>query len=351
MQRQILWSRGSGGYFGYRIPALAATPAGTLLAFCEGRRNSLQDTGEINILFRRSSDGGRSWSAQQVIWADSANTCGNPCPVVDRETGVIHLLLTWNRGEDTERAIMNGESRDVRRVFACSSCDDGRTWSPALEISSTARKEDWTWYATGPGAGIQIERGRFKGRLVAPCDHCERTSRLSYSHVLVSDDHGASWRLGGRIGPGCNECEAVELADGRLMLNMRNADTAKRARLVAFSEDGGVSWKDLRLDEALVEPVCAASIRRLEWPEENRPGVILFSNPASADKRARMTVRASRDEGATWCAKLVLHEHASAYSDLAALSGGDFACLYESGLGNPYENISFARINLAELSA
>ena len=91
---------------------------GTLLAFCEGRKSGRGDSGNIDLLLRRSGDGGKTWSPQQVVWDDGPNTCGNPCPVVDRQSGVIWLLLTWNRGDDSESQIMARTSKDSRRALS-----------------------------------------------------------------------------------------------------------------------------------------------------------------------------------------------------------------------------------------
>ena len=153
-----LFVAGEDGYHTYRIPALITSKKGTLLAFCEGRKSGRGDSGNIDLLLRRSTDGGKTWSPQQTVWDDGKNTCGNPCPVVDQQTGVIWLLLTWNRGDDDERQIIAQTSKDSRRVFATASEDDGRTWLPPREITQDVKRKDWTWYATGPGNGIQLAR-------------------------------------------------------------------------------------------------------------------------------------------------------------------------------------------------
>jgi len=285
-----------------------------------------------------------------VIWNDAGNTCGNPCAVVDRDTGTIWLLATWNRGDDHEAQIIAQTSNDTRRVFVMSSVDDGITWSAAREITDQVKKPNWTWYATGPGSGVQLEHGAHAGRLLIPCDHIEAGTGHYYSHVITSDDHGASWGLGGRSPQHqVNECAVVELTDGRLLLNMRNYDRAKKCRQVADSDDAGQSWKDPSSDTALIEPICQAAIERCSWPRQNEPGVILFSNPASRDARVNMTVRASLDEGKTWTLSRVLHPGPSAYSDLAVLADGAIACLYEGGSENPYETLVFARFPLSSL--
>ena len=345
-----LFVRGRSGYHTYRIPALAVSTRGTVLAFAEGRRNSGGDAGKIDLFVRRSTDNGETWSAQEMIWSDGDNTCGNACPVVDRDTGTIWLLSTWNRGDDHEKDIIAQTSRDTRRVYVIHSIDDGRTWSAAREITADVKLPQWTWYATGPGNGIQIEHGPHQGRLVIPCDHIEGDSKQYYSHIIYSDDHGKSWKLGGSTPEQrVNECEVVELAASRLMLNMRNYDSAKQCRQVAVSEDGGLTWKDQHLDPTLIEPRCQAALERYSWPGPTNRSVLLFSNPASESKRVNLTVRASFDEGQTWPVSRVLHAGPAAYSDLAVLANGQIACLYEAGSTNAYEAIVFRSLPLASL--
>jgi len=339
--RTTLWTSGEGGFHTYRIPALVATGSGTLLAFCEGRRSSRLDTGDIALLERRSTDGGRTWGEPRVIRDDPGNTCGNPCPVVDLQAGAVWLLTTWNLGSDDEKAIVEGTSRDTRRVFAMRSGDDGASWSAPVEITGDVKLPDWTWYATGPGAGIQLRHGDRAGRLVVPCDHVEAGSRRGYSHVVVSDDHGAHWRLGGRTPEGgVNECEVAELPDGELILNMRNADRSRRMRQVSTSTDDGETWSPPRDDPALVEPVCQASLRSASWRGRD---VLAFSNPAHAERRENLTLRTSLDGGRTWPHGRTLHAGPAAYSCLAALPDGSLAILYEAGRESPYETILFAR--------
>ena len=338
-----LWRGGSDGYHTYRIPALAVSNDGTILAFCEGRKHHRSDYGDIALLVKRSTDGGASWSCQALIWDDPGNTSGNPAPVVDRDNGVVHLLMTWNRGDDHERDIINGTSRDTRRVYAASSADDGLSWSSPQEITGAVKQPDWTWYATGPGHGIQMQNGMHSGRLVIPCDHIEAGSNAYYSHIIYSDDQGASWNLGGRSPQAqVNECEVVEISRGSLLLNMRSYAPGERARQVALSADGGLTWTNQRADPALVEPICQASV--IDYPSAK--GLILFANPASASERINMTLRGSRDEGATWPGQVTLHAGPSAYSDLAVAPDGRIICLYEGGEQHPYEFLRLAFVEL-----
>ena len=179
-----IYRAGEEGYSCFRIPSIVTTKNGTLLAFAEGRRNNCGYAGDIDLVVTRSQDGGKSWSAIQVVWNDSTNTCGNPAPIVDEKSGKIVLLTTWNLGSDHEKDIIAGTSKDTRRIFVLTSTDDGNTWSAASEITVKVKKPNWSWYATGPGRGIQISKGRYKDRMVVPCNHVTIVTNCCLSHAF-----------------------------------------------------------------------------------------------------------------------------------------------------------------------
>ncbi|MGQ9652040.1 MAG: exo-alpha-sialidase [Phycisphaerae bacterium] len=138
-EEQAVFVSGEGGYHTYRIPSLIVTPKGTLLAFCEGRKNSAADYGNIDILLRRSCDNGHTWGPVQLVVDHGPNTIGNPCPVVDRNTGSIRLLLTGNLGDDSEDNILKRIARETRTVWACCSIDEGRTWTMPVDITADTK--------------------------------------------------------------------------------------------------------------------------------------------------------------------------------------------------------------------
>jgi sialidase-1 len=331
---------GEGGYHTYRIPALITTPKGTLLAFCEGRRNSASDTGDIDLLLRRSFDGGKTWGPVQKLADKREDTIGNPAPVVERKTGTIFLLMTSNPGNSGEKEITRGDYRAARSIWIIRSKDDGATWSEPVEITSQVKRPDWTWYATGPGNGIQLRTGR----LVIACDHNRREGDVRHSHVIYSDDRGETWKIGGVAEDKTNESAVAELKDGELMLNMRSYH-GKNRRAVQRSRDGGLTWFALQLDDALIEPVCQASLVAAVPAGKKSNGRLLFSNPAAAT-RTRMTVRLSEDDGRTWAASRLVHAGPSAYSSLAVLPDRTIGLLYERGDERPYERITFAHFDL-----
>lgn len=334
-----LYKPGDHGYKCFRIPAILTTAKGTLLAFAEARKNHCGDADDIDLVVRRSEDGGKTWSPLSLVWDDGGNTCGNPAPIVDQRTGRILLLSTWNLGSDHEPQIINQKSKDTRRIFILHSDDDGNNWSKAREITADVKQPDWTWYATGPCNGIQIRKGPHAGRLIVPSDHIEAGTKKYFSHAIYSDDGGNTWKLGGSTPTDqVNECTVAELPKGRLLLNMRNYNQI-RFRQTSVSDDGGATWGALRQDTALPEPVCQASLVRL-WDAGRKP-VLAFSNPASQKGRANMTVRWSFDGGKSWPVSKVVHPGPSAYSNLVELPGKKLGLFFEGGVKSAYEGIAW----------
>ncbi|MBK8978590.1 MAG: exo-alpha-sialidase [Planctomycetes bacterium] len=336
VSRQQLFVSGTQGYHTFRIPALVRAADGALLAFCEGRVVSGRDDGDIDIVMRRSTDDGRTWSALAVVQQEGTETIGNPAPVLDSSTGRLWLLFCRNND----------------RVFETHSDDHGATWSSRRELTASVKLPGWGWYATGPVHGIQLTRGTHTGRLVVPCDHRDPDWR---SHVVYSDDHGATWAIGGIVqgtsvmGP--NECTAVELTDGRVALNMRDQRGAVRRRIVAYSADGGASFGAPGHDPALIDPVVQAAWLRLEATDRgDARDWIVFSNPASEIDRVNLTIRSSFDETGTWSTARTLWGGPSAYSDLAVAADGTVCCLFEGGVAARYEYIELARFDRAWLA-
>ena len=206
---------------------------------------------------------------------------GMPCPaqadtvfglasytIVFIPTAAILLLLTRNPGSVTEKQIIESSVDATRTVWITRSADDGSNWTPPEEITASVKRPDWTWYATGPGNGIQLR----SGRLVIACDHILKVSQERHSHVIYSDDRGKTWAIGGVADDKTNESAVAELRDGSLLLNMRSYRGQNR-RQIARSSDRGLTWSKAQPDPALIEPVCQASLIRAG-------SRLLFSNPS-----------------------------------------------------------------------
>ncbi|MFG2497399.1 exo-alpha-sialidase [Streptomyces sp. NPDC048441] len=360
-ETSVPFRAGREGYASFRIPAVVRTNSGSLLAFCEGRVGSQQDSGNIDVVLKRSSDGGRTWGPLQVAAKNGADLAGNPAPVV-LGAGRILLVHVRNAAAATEDAIRRGtvSAANGRRIWVQSSDDDGLTWSAAKEITSQVKKASWRWYATTPGHAIQLSAGGdHPGRVVIPANHSlpptgtdnGTEGKYNGGHSLLSDDLGQTWRIGyvddnsdGYVN--VNETTAAELPDGRLYFNTRNDSPAPGTRADAHSRDGGQTLvKPFRPQAGLVGPVVECSVLQLRTPD-----VLLFSGPADPGFRALMTVRRSRDGGTTWQDAYTVDGLPAAYSDLVRVDDATVGLLHETGDFSAYETITFRRIPVAALA-
>jgi|TARA_B110000495_G_scaffold203730_1_gene229134 sialidase-1 len=334
-----IFTSGQDAYKSFRIPAIITSKNNTLLAFSEGRVNSRSDTGNIDMVMKRSMDGGKTWSKLEVIWNDAGNVCGNPCPVV-LDTGEILLLMTWNHGSDNEGHIKSGKSKYGGRVpYMMRSKDDGKTWSKPRDISKMADKDMWGWYATGPGNAIQLQYGKYKGRIVVPCADSDLKNKYD-AHAIYSDDAGKTWTYSGQVGVGANESCIVELSDGTLVLNSRQQTNKSGSRGQAISKDGGATWIEFTNKTALKEPTCQAAFISYDHKD-----TLLFMNPQGRG-RSDGVVQISIDAGKTWKPLLELPKGGFAYSSMTVMQNGDVALLYEA---NGYKTISFTLITAEQI--
>ena len=328
---QDVFISGQGGYHTYRIPALVITSKETLLAFCEGRKRSSSDEGDIDLLLKRSTDGGRSWSKHVIIHeegGDAPITIGNPCPIVGHDGRRIHLLFTRNN----------------KRLFYTRSTDDGKTWSSPKDFTDILKGFGYprVRIATGPVHGIQTT----SGRLVVPVWVSDRerkdknrnpTKSRFQSGSIHSDDNGETWKTGSLVSPKINrlnEATVLEKNDGSLLLNIRAHKAGFRA--ISFSRNGGETWSSPVLDKNLPCPTCQASMIRLSETE------ILFLNPTGGGRK-HLTLRLSVDEGKTWLHSRKINQELGAYSDMAVTKDKHIYCLFENGKRRYSERISIVK--------
>ncbi|MGK5730910.1 exo-alpha-sialidase, partial [Streptomyces sp. URMC 124] len=334
-EEQVLFRAGreadGGVYACFRIPALVRTAHGTILAFAEGRKGDCSDATDIDVVVKRSADAGRTWSPLQVVDEGRGDTHGNPAPVVDARSGRITLLTTYNKGRP------GGGNCDVpcdRTPHLQHSEDDGAHWSAPQDLTRDLRPPGWnSWYATGPGHGIQLARGPHRGRLVAGLNaesHDGTAVRANHAALALSDDGGAHWRLGavdthpitpeGTYGQKPSELTLAERSDGAVYAGGREQDgTELGNRDAAVSPDGGMRFDGpFRAVPDLYTPMVQGSVA------VPRPGRWLFASPADPDRRRSMTIRSSYDQGRTWegveHGRLVTADWAG-YSDMAVVEG------------------------------
>ncbi|MGW4701237.1 sialidase family protein [Streptomyces sp. NPDC004285] len=362
----VPYAAGAGGYASYRIPAVVRTRAGTVLAFAEGRRGGAGDTGDIDIVVRRSGDGGCTWEPQTVAAEGRGDTRGNPAPVVDPRSGDVVLLSSFNGAEATERRILRGEVAPARgrRVFVQRSSDDGRTFSAPEEITARVKEPGWRWYATGPGHALALTRGPHAGRLVVPADHSAappagspdtgEEPRYYGAHALHSDDGGRTWSLGlvddtydGFVN--ANETAVAQLPDGSLYFSSRDQlGTSPGNRADATSLDGGRSLdRPFAPQHALDRvPVVQGGLLYVGGPD----GLLLFSAPSVPTAREDPALWSSGDGGRTFTKALTVDRRKAGYSDLVPLDSATVGLLYETGTRSPYETVEFRRIPLRALT-
>ena len=356
VEDNVLFQQKTDGYSCFRIPAVVRAANGTVVAFAEGRVADCGDDGDIDIVLRRSSDGGKTWGPLQVVSDGNGGTHGNPVPIVDNRTGRIVLITTHNGPEPCT----NGCDRDP---YVQTSDDAGATWTAPRELTDAKLPSRNFWYATGPMHGIQLEHGKHAGRLIvgASFETYDGVGKHVYgTHLLYSDDSGETWHIGATTSRDdgkviAQEVTVIELTDGRIYALARERGTDPGNRAFAISSDGGDTFDaPFRTLPQLVMPDVQGSLLRFSGRDEgDQRNRILFSAPAHPAAREVMTVRSSYDEARTWGTwqqGKVFYWGPTAYSDMVRLDGDQAGLLYEAGVATPYETIRYARFNEAYLA-
>jgi sialidase-1 len=359
-EQQVLFKAAQDpGYACFRIPATVRTADGTLLAFAEGRVLNCGDAADIDIVVKRSTDGGRTWGPLQVVTDGAGDTHGNPAPVVDRDTGRIWLAETYNTGRTDSAGCSVPCDRTPHLQY---SDDDGLTWSAPRDLSPEILPAGWnSWYATGPVHGIQLTRGRYAGRMVFGVNaETWDGSRVTANHaaLVVSDDHGGHWRTGatdtwpiaadGTFRQKPSELTLAERGDGSILVSGREQDgTDLGHRTQAVSRDGGGSFTAPFHDlPDLYAPMVQGSLLRIG-------DRILLACPADPDRRRTMMIRSSYDGGRTWDGVdrgTVVTTDWSGYSDLVSLGRDAVGLVYEGGAVDARDEIRFARFTVDRLA-
>lgn len=349
----------------YRIPAVIGLPNGDLLAIAEGRVQHAADFGDINLVMKRSADKGKTWSELTMLVDNDSLQAGNPAPVVDLLDPRFpqgRIFLFYNTGNNHEGEVRKGNG--LREVWYITSTDNGITWSEPVNITTQVHrpnqpkfnplynhKEDWRSYANAPGHALQIQSGPYKGRLFVPANHSAGVPQPDFrdyaAHGYFTDDHGDTFKLGESVSvPGSNESTAADLADGRVVMNIRNQSGDVRSRIVAISSSGGEQWDTVYFDHQLPDPVCQGAI--LTVGKKKGKNILAFCNAADTVHRDNLSLRISFDEGKTWKKTIVIdnaegeqERNNTAYSDIVAIGKRKIGILYER---DDYSEIVFTAV-------
>ncbi len=345
------------GVHTYRIPSLATGPKGTLYCVYDMRRRKSRDLQEdIDIGLSRSTDGGRTWDPARVIMdmgtyggkPQEENGCSDPGILVDSKTGEIFVWAVWMwgkpgkhqwTGDGSEPGFEIGKSAQIMMVR---STDGGLAWSKPENLTRKLKKQEWWLIAPAPQQGINLA----DGTLVMPVQGRDEKG-VPFATIMVSKDHGTHWTIGAPAYSGGNECQAAQLSDGSIMLNMRN-DHA-RLRAVYVTRDLGKTWAPHESDRTIIEPNCNGSLRAIEFSQGGTPKrLLLFANPHSQTARVNQTIQVSFDDGRTWPDKnhLLLDEgKGRGYPSLSQIDPEHIGIVYEGSTADlVFEKIAFSEL-------
>ncbi len=312
----------------YRIPAIVTAPNGDLIAAIDERVPSCGDlkwSKDINIVARRSSNNGKTWSdIEMVVDFPYGQSASDPSMIVDEVTGEIFMFYNFM---DLDK------EKDIYYLHVVKSSDNGKSWSKPEDITSQIAKPEWhtDFKFITSGRGIQTRSGKLL--------HC-MVNLNNGMHLFGSDDHGKSWFLIDTPVQPADESKVVELADGTWMINSRA--NRKGVRYIHTSTDEGKNW-ETRADQELIDPGCNASIIRYTAIEDGyKKNRLLFSNAKMSKGRKNMTVRISYDEGKTWSKGKTIYTESSAYSSLTVLKNGDIGLFFEKDQHTENAFVSFS---------
>jgi sialidase-1 len=340
-----VFNSGSDGYFAYRIPAVEAAPDGSLLAFAEARKHHLNDPGfdgqDIDLVLKRSADGGHTWSSMKIIEDPGERwSAANPCTLVDRTTNVVWLF--YLRGKPDRNTYTARAGTDDIRILARTSSDHGVTWSEPVDLTAVTREmsdPEWRSSVVGPGGGICTR----EGTLAIPVWKYKPWGVFA----VVSEDRGKTWKRGALVPDvSGDECQLVELSNGRWLIDIRQQEGPHRWR--AISEDKGRTWSQPQPGESVSEVCCA--IERIAGATGVAKSELLWTGPKGPE-RSNLVARVSSDDGATFPLERSIAAGFAAYSDFTILNDGTLGVLWERGMRRDYEFLTFTRFNRAWIEA
>lgn len=372
---------GADGYACYRIPSIisATDPdhpdRSYLLAFAEGRVHNCGDIGDIDLVMKRSTDGGNSWGPLQVLRGDGdTGEFTNIVPAVYLRPSGADPTLPEQR--ISVMFASNGVTTDAsgphrvypRSLHVITSDDFGANWNSGTYVDSALNNDKWTWISTAPGHAIELRHGSNRGRLVVAADHQVDPKAKSTDagmrgvQLYYSDNGGKDWSKGAEYDPQPGQAEVgepslAERADGTIYVNARNAEPCStNLRVAAVTNDSGAGFvTPFTPVPNLVGPPVYGSLLTVSDPDPNgNGGRMLYSGPSrpgsEGGDRQIMSIRSSTDQGATWTnTGTVINTGRTGYSDLTAMPAGRIGMVYEIATNTPHGNVYFTSFTTQQL--
>ncbi|MDE5756383.1 MAG: glycoside hydrolase [Clostridia bacterium] len=260
----------------------------------------------------------------------------------------------------------SGKLKELKssHLYITSSNDDGLTWSTPLNITNQVKEKYMSFIGAGPGVGITVKEGKYKGRLIFPIYYnvwdIGQILMLS-ACIMYSDDNGKTWHRGkspnqtrkhGIFPVGhrfvlpndmITETQLIECKDGQLKLFMRN-HSSKKLIATAVSDDGGVTWKDYKHNPYLPHCICQCCV--ITGDDDGRE-VTVFLNAADTKARRNGVIRLSYDYGETFEYSKLIKDGEFVYSCMVWLGDGKIGVLYEEN--TQHEEINFITVTLDEI--
>uniref|UniRef100_F7F7Q7 exo-alpha-sialidase n=1 Tax=Monodelphis domestica TaxID=13616 RepID=F7F7Q7_MONDO len=352
----------------YRIPALIyLAQHRTFLAFAE-QRASTADEKAKEIVLRR---GEYKPSANLVQWQEmtvmrmaqlQGHRSMNPSPVYDETTGTLFLLFIVVPGQVSEQHQITTKTNMARLCYV-SSQDQGRTWSPATDLTNSAigpAYKEWATFGIGPGHGVQLSNS--SRRLVIPA-YAYRILKphkkpSPFAFCFLSDDHGQTWKMGNfTTMENTLESQVVEVGVHGQRVLYCNSRSTHKLRVQAVSFNDGMDFLDAQLNPTLVEPPhgCHGSVVGFpSHPKSDSADTwVLYSHPTNPSEREDLGIYLNRNplDPKGWTKPAILARGLCAYSDLQYMGPGpngspQFGCLFEYG---NYNEILFFMFTLEQV--
>jgi sialidase-1 len=322
---------GQDGINTYRIPGMAITNTGRLIAVYDVRYLSIWDLpGKIDVGMCYSDDAGATWSSMKIILHlddenGKHNGIGDPCILVDKQTNKIWVSGIWSKGDRSFLSSGPGLSPDeTAQWLMVSSNDNGNTWSSIENITPQIKRPEWRVLFQGPGSGISLK----DGTLVFPAQFKEANG-TPFSTIVYSSNKGKQWQIGSGALPNTTESAVAELSNGNLLLNMR--DNRGDFRSLSTTNNLGKTWVEQPASRnALIDPICMGSM--ISFNNNNGQKVLAFSNPHTQKGRNNLAIQLSFDDGKTWPSSFLLpvdNQKFFGYSSLAYLGNNFLGIIYE----------------------